>query len=76
MRTSDTSLQEQECSRHCSVGAGIDLLTQWSSRLVSDPAFVPLMTIVERLILYADVGLLLWWVIVSTYDAIVELHDE
>lgn len=57
-------------------GAGIDLLTQWSSRLVSDPAFVSLMTVVDRLVLYADISLLLWWVIVSTYDAIVELHDE
>ena len=41
------------------VGAGIDLLTQWSSRLVSNPAFVPLMTVVQRLILHTDIGLLL-----------------
>jgi hypothetical protein len=30
---------------------------------------------VEKLKLHPDVGLLLWWVIVSTYDAIVELHN-
>lgn len=41
------------------VGAGVDLLTQWSSRLVSNRAFVPLMTVVQRLILHTDIGLLL-----------------
>ncbi|HJU22031.1 MAG TPA: hypothetical protein VJ891_05940 [Casimicrobiaceae bacterium] len=57
-------------------GIGTNLLVQWSEPLVSDAGFNRLMRAVERLILYADVALLVWWTVYSTSQAIVELLDE
>jgi hypothetical protein len=51
-------------------------LVEWSDPLLSDSAFGPLMRVVERVILYSDVLLLVWWTIFSTYKAIMELSHE
>ena len=45
-------------------------------KLVSDGAFLQLMRIVEKVILYSDVVFVVWWTVFSTYKAIQELHDE
>lgn len=59
-----------------SFGIATNALVQWSQPLVPDPAFMWLMNAVEKVILYSDVLLLVWWTIFATYDAIMDLHDE
>ncbi len=57
-------------------GVGLNLLVQWSEPVVADTGFSQLMKIVEKIILYSDVVLVVWWAVFSTYRAIQELHDE
>jgi uncharacterized membrane protein len=59
-----------------SFGIATNILVQWSEPLVKDSTFGQLMRLVEKVILYSDVLLLMWWTAFSTYKAIVELHDE
>lgn len=53
-----------------------NLLVEWSEPLVSDAAFRQLMKALEKVILYSDGLLLVWWAFFSTYKAIVGLHRE
>ena len=48
----------------------------WIAPLLSDQPCVRLMGVVEKLILYADIVLLVWWAILSTYRVIKGIHDE
>jgi hypothetical protein len=57
-------------------GVALNLLVQSLQPLISDPSFLRLIRIVERVILYADVAFLIWWTAYSTYNAIVALHHE
>ena len=57
------------------LGVGLDLLLRWLQPIL-DPTFLVLLRVVERVILYSDVVLLLWWTAFSTYRAIVALHHE
>jgi hypothetical protein len=57
-------------------GIGTIKLVQWSEPLVSNPTFGRLMRGVEKLILYSDVLLIVWWTIYSTFKALGELFDE
>jgi hypothetical protein len=59
-----------------SFGIATNDLVQWSEPLVRDSRFGQLMSPVEKVILYSDVLLLVWWMAFSTYKAIMELHDE
>jgi hypothetical protein len=57
-------------------GVAIHLLADWAETLLDDRAFFQLMRFAERVILYLDVALLIWWTAFSTYKAIERLHDE
>lgn len=57
-------------------GIGLHVMVAWSESFVSDAAFLQLMRIVEKVILYSDVVFVVWWTVFSTYKAIQELHDE
>jgi hypothetical protein len=57
-------------------GVALHLLADWAETLLADRAFFQLMRFVERVILYSDVALLVWWTGYSTYKAIGSLHDE
>jgi hypothetical protein len=59
-----------------SFGIGLKLLVQWAEPLLGHSPFAQLMTIVEEVILYSDIVFVIWWTIFSTYNAILELHDE
>lgn len=54
---------------------GLSLLVQSAEPLIADVGFVRLIRAVEQAILYADVLFLIWWTSVSTYNAIVALHQ-
>lgn len=56
-------------------GVGPNLLIRWLQPIL-DPGFLVLIRIVERVILYSDVVLLLWWTAFSTFRAIVALQHE
>ena len=57
-------------------GGALNLLVRWIAPLFSDQAFLRLMEIVEKIILYSDIALVVWWVVFSTYRAIKEMYDE
>lgn len=57
-------------------GGALSLLVQWVAPVIGDEAFVSLMKIVEKAILYADVAFIVWWAIYSTYKAIKEMIDD
>jgi len=72
---------------HLVVGAGmfaallafgivLNVLVEWSEPLVADRTFLQLMKLVEKVILYSDATLTIWWAMYSTYKAIEALHDE
>ena len=72
---------------HLAVGAAVfaallfvvvvlHLLADWAETLLLDRAFLQLIRFVEKLILYSDVTLLVWWTGYSTQKAIERLHDE
>lgn len=58
------------------IGMTLNLLVKWSAPIIADPSFTTLMGLVERLILYCDVALIVWWVMYSTVKAIREMSDE
>ncbi|WP_126448386.1 hypothetical protein [Sulfuricystis multivorans] len=57
-------------------GGFISMLVHWVEPVVGDAQFIFLMKVVEKIILYADVGFVVWWAIYSTYKAIKEMADE
>lgn len=57
-------------------GGALNLLVHWADPIVGDEMFSYLMKWVERVILYADVAFIVWWVVYSTYKAIKELENE
>jgi hypothetical protein len=54
----------------------LHLLVEWAEPLVADRAFLQLMMVVEKVMLYSDVVFIVWWTTYSTYRAIEGLHDE
>ncbi len=57
-------------------GGMVNLAVHWASPIINDAAFIDLMTLVEKVILYSDVALLLWWALFSTFKAIKDAdHD-
>ncbi len=57
-------------------GGLVNMAVHWAGPIIGDAAFIDLMTVVEKVILYSDVALLLWWTIFSTYKAIKEMMDH
>jgi hypothetical protein len=51
------------------VSAAVNLLTHWVAPFVGDTNFVLAMTVVETVILWADVGFVVWWSVFSTFKA-------
>ena len=58
------------------VGVILHLLADWAETFLVDRAFFQLIRFVEKVILYSDVTLLVWWTAYSTQEAIERLHDE
>ena len=54
-------------------GGSINSLVHWFAPIIGDESFVDLMTLVEKVILYADIAFIVWWAIYSTYKAIKEM---
>lgn len=57
-------------------GGMVNLAVHWAGPIINDAAFIDLMTMVEKVILYSDVVLLLWWTLFSTFKAIKEIMDH
>ena len=54
----------------------LHLLVQWVGHFIGDDSFAALMKGVEQVFLYADVGFLLVWVVLSAYMATKKLMFE
>lgn len=57
-------------------GGALNKLVHWLGPIIGDESFVDLMTMVEKVILYADIAFIVWWAIFSTYKAIKEMMDH
>ncbi|TRZ69474.1 MAG: hypothetical protein D4S02_02035 [Rhodocyclaceae bacterium] len=57
-------------------GGAISILVRWAGPIIGDSAFIDLMDVVEKIILYADVAFIIWWAVYSSYKAIKEMVDE
>jgi ABC-type uncharacterized transport system permease subunit len=51
-------------------GSGLTMLVHWAAPFVGDASFIADMMLVEKFIHYADMLLIVWWSIFSTYEAI------
>lgn len=54
-------------------GGALNLFAHWGIVYVGDQSFTYAMLLVEKLILFADIILTLWWTIWSTYKAMKEM---
>jgi len=55
-------------------GGALNMLVHWAAPIVGDPSFEMVMITAEKVLLYADAFLLIWWTGFSTYRAIKELR--
>jgi hypothetical protein len=56
-------------------GGALNMLVKWAAPIIANAWFINVMTLVEEMMLFADIFFLAWWLVFSTVIALKHIKD-